>query len=422
MARKRKLSIKEVQALMKQDGLHCVGENLYVQVVNAKLGKVGTSLSWVCRYQLAGARHGMGLGPLSLVTLAEAFEAAHQARKLALAGIDPISERKARRASVRLTEARGITFQECAKEYIETNAPSWKNPQTEKMWRQTLEKYAYPVFGNVPVGSVDTGLLTAMLQKIWLKKNATAIQVRNRVEMILDFAKTREWREGENPARWKGHLDHVLPKYTPRPVHRAALPYTEIGTFMQRLKGDAGTSARALELTILTAVRTGEALGARWNEIDFAKKIWVIPAGRMKSKLGQGQPHRVPLSDAAIAVLRTMEPAKNADSDFVFSARKNRALSQTAMLHVLSRLGCRTDITVHGFRSTFKDWASECTSYPGEVSEAALAHAVPSAVEAAYRRGDLFEKRKAMMNDWAAYVQGRPAQDGDNVVSLRAQA
>jgi integrase len=405
-----KINLKTIEAL-KASGYHGIGDGLYLQITTKN------ARSWIYRYQLAGHRHDMGLGSVGLVTLAEARDAARDAKRQVIAGIDPIKAREAVRASQRLKDARGVTFRDAASQYIEIHSPSWKNAKHIYQWRQSLEAFAYPVIGSVPVAAVDTALVVKALQPIWLTKAETATRLRTRIERILDWARVSGYREGENPARWRGHLDHVLPKNpkSKRVQHLAALPFKEIGAFKQALKAEEGNAARALEFTILTAARTGEVLGAQWSEIDLANKLWIIPAVRMKA----GKVHRVPLSPAALDLLRKMENVK--DGPFIFpGSRKGMPLSNMAMLMTLRRMG-RDDLTAHGFRSSFRDWAAECTTYPREVCEMALAHQIPDAVEAAYRRGELLEKRRALANDWARYCS-RPAPQGGKVVSIRGHA
>jgi integrase len=396
MAVAKKLNVKTIEAL-KEPGYHGIGDGLYLQIREG-------GRSWIYRYQLAGHRHDMGLGACDLVSLSEARDAARDAKRQAMAGVDPIKAREAARASQRLKDAMGVTFKDAASQYIEIHSPSWKNAKHIYQWRQSLEAFAYPVIGNVPVAAVDTALVVKALQPIWLTKAETATRLRTRVERILDWARVSGYREGENPARWRGHLDHVLPKNpkSKRVKHLAALPFKDVGAFMRALRGMAGNAPRALEFTILTAARTGEVLGAQWSEIDLVNKLWIVPAVRMKA----GKVHRVPLSSVALDLLRKMEKVKN--GPFIFSgARKGKPLSNMAMLQTLRRMG-RDDLTAHGFRSSFRDWAAECTTYPREACEMALAHQISDAVEAAYRRGDLFEKRRKLMAAWAMFC-GTPA-------------
>jgi len=387
-----KLSAVEVRN-KKTPGYYSDGGCLYLQV--AKNG----AKTWIFRFMLDGKRRDMGLGGIDTVRLAEAREEARRCRLLVRDGIDPIEDRIAVRLAARTASAKTLTFRQCAEAYIQSHEAGWSNPKHIAQWSSTLSTYAYPVFGSLPVQSVDTSQVMMVLEPIWATKNETASRVRGRIENILDWARTREYRTGENPARWKGHLDHLLPARSKvqKVTHHAALPYDQMGTFMAALRAETGVSARAFEFAILTAARTGEALGATWNEIDTEKRIWIIPAERMKAE----REHRVPLSTAAIAVLKGMTDMRC--GDYVFpGAKEKRPLSDMALLMTLRRMK-REDITPHGFRSTFRDWCAEQTTYPSEVAEMAIAHTVGDKVEAAYRRGDLFEKRLGLMQDWAAF-------------------
>jgi integrase len=355
----------------------------------------------------------MGLGPLHTVSLAEARDKAHKCRKLRLDGIDPIEAREASRRAAKLTAASAITFRECAERYIAAHKAGWRNAVHAEQWPQTLGSYVYPVFGELPVQAVDVGLVMKAIEPLWQTKTETANRTRGRIESILDWAKTRGYREGENPARWRGHLENLLPKRSKVQAveHHAALPYVEIGAFMAELRKQESVAARALEFAIMTAARTGEVIGARWSEIDLDAKVWNIPASRMKAN----RPHRVPLSDAALAIVKAM--AEIRQGDFVFpGTRANRPMNKTGLMLVLQRMGC-TDTTVHGLRSTFRDWAAESTSFPAEIAEAALAHQVGDAVERAYRRSDLFDRRRQMMDQWARFCE---APAGGEVVPLHA--
>lgn len=290
------------------------------------------------------------------------------------------------------------TFQQCAEAYIEGHRASWTNDKHAAQWGSTLKTYAYPAFGSLPVAKIDTGLVLKALEPIWTTKAETASRLRQRIEAILDWAKVRGYREGENPARWKGHLDHSLPARgkVAKVEHHAALAYAEIGAFMIELRKQAGHSARALEFAILTAARSGEVMGATWTEIDLTQRVWTIPAERMKA----GKEHRVPLSKSALEILGMLPQGKPVE--FVFPGGKaGKPLSSMALLMTLRRME-RGDLTAHGFRSTFRDWVAEQTDFPHEVAEIALAHAVNNKVEAAYRRGDLFEKRRQLAEAWGA--------------------
>jgi integrase len=314
-----------------------------------------------------------------------------------------------------------MTFRNVAKAYLAAHEAGWRNPKHRAQWRATLDAYAMPHMGDLPVADVMTGHVMAALEPIWTAKPETATRVRGRIEAVLDYAAARGWRTGENPARWRGHVANLLPARgrLARVVHHAALPWEDIAAFLTDLRGRAGMGARALDFTILTASRTNEALGARWQEIDLAEGVWTVPAERMKA----GREHRVPLSDTALAILRALLPLRPADDDkgaaFVFpGARKGRPLSGMAMLMLLRRME-RGDLTAHGFRSSFRDWAAERTSYAREVAEEALAHTLRDKTEAAYRRGDLFEKRRRLMDDWAAFC-AKPAAEGATVTPIRS--
>jgi integrase len=307
-----------------------------------------------------------------------------------------------------------VTFRECAERYIASHETAWRNEVHRKQWGSTLATYVYPTVGVLPVHAVDTALVTEVLEPIWASKPETAGRVRGRIESVLDWAKARGYRDGENPARWRGHLDKLLPnrRKVRRPKHHAALPYVDLPAFMQNLRARESVSARALEFTILTAARTGETIGATLAEINFADKTWTVPASRMKA----GQEHRVPLCDRALEILQSVPQEKG--SPFLFiGGRSGGALSNMAMLELLRGM-VEGHVTVHGFRSTFRDWAAERTNYPNHVVEMALAHAIGDDVEAAYRRGDLFDKRRRLMRDWASYCRSKTRSFSDNVVAL----
>lgn len=405
-----KLSARQVAAI-KDPGRYGDGDGLWLHV--SKSGRK----SWVLRYKRNGRAREMGLGPASLVSLAEARQKATEARRCLLEGLDPLQQREAAKAAARLEEAKAVTFKDAAERYIAAHEAAWRNPKHRQQWRNTLEQYAHPVLGQLPVGSVDTDLVMQVLEPVWATKPETAARVRGRIEAILDWARARGLREGENPARWRGHLQNLLParRKVQRVKHHAALPYPEVPAFMARLREQPGISARALEFAILTAARTSEVLGATWDEIDLSAEVWALPAGRMKS----GEAHRVPLSPRAVEILERM--SQHGCEGYVFEGqRKGKPLSNMAFLMALRRME-RGDLTAHGFRSSFRDWAAERTGYPREVAEKALAHAIPDAVEAAYRRGDLFEKRRRLMADWAEFCAQVPAQDQvADVVPLQA--
>jgi integrase len=390
-----RLTIAKLNSL-KRKGLHADGGNLLFRVSDT-----GTK-SWVFRYSLSGRTRDMGLGPYPELGLAEVRERAFGLRKLLIDKIDPIEHRNAQRASGRVAAAQHMTFDDCADRYLDAHQNGWRSGKHARQWRETLRVYAGPVFGRLPVSAVDTALVMRALEPIWTTKPETATRVRGRIEAVLDWARVRGYRLGENPARWRGHLDHLLPARTKvRAVeHHAALPYADLGTFMSQLRQLSGMNARALEFLILTAARSGEVLHATWGEVDLANRVWVLPATRMKASRG----HRVPLSGAALAVLEYAASVRC--SDYIFPGRGDgKPLGVVALQSALRAAG-RGDVTVHGLRSTFRDWAAETTVYPNHVVEMALAHAIGNGVEAAYRRGDLFDKRRQLMDDWATFCAG----------------
>jgi integrase len=399
-------SINKLSALAvanaKTPGLYGDGGGLYLQVTAS-----GTK-SWLFRYKVAGRGRYMGLGSVAIVSLAEARAAASECRRLRLQGIDPIDHRNGVRAAARLDAAKAMTFDDCRNAYIAAHGAGWRNAKHRAQWINTLSTYVSPVFAKLPVQSIDVALVTKVLEPIWATKPETASRLRGRIERILDWAKARGFRCGENPARWRGHLDHLLPARSKvrKVQHHAALRFGEIAAFMTTLRERDGVAARALEFVILTAARTGEALGATWNEIDLRTCSWTIPAHRMKGH----REHRVPLSDDAIRVLERMQAMRS--GKLVFPGhQQSRPLSNMALLMVLRRMG-RGDLTTHGFRSSFRTWAAERTGFPREVVEAALAHVIGDKVEAAYQRGDLFDKRRRLMDEWACYLRGDVRESG----------
>jgi integrase len=398
----------------KRPGMYGDGGGLYLRVTP------DGARNWVFRFMLNGRARWMGLGALHTVNLAEARKRAGEHRLRRHDGIDPIEARRAERLKSKLDAAKAITFKQCAQDYIKAHRAGWRrNGKHAAQWEATLATYAESVIGNLSVQAIDTGLVLRVLEPIWTTKPETATRVRGRLEKILDFAKGRGYRApGENPARWRGNLDSMLPaRGKVRMVeHHAALPYGDLPTFLVALHQQEGSAARALEFTVLTAARTGETIFAQWNEIDLLNKVWTVPAKRMKAK----RQHRVPLSARALAILEEMQPHRSADDGFVFPGGKpGKPLSNMAFLMLLRRMG-RADLTAHGFRSTFRDWAAERTNFPSEVAEMALAHAVESKVEAAYRRGDLFEKRRRLMQQWATFCTTAPTQTtASRVVPIR---
>ncbi|WP_321803882.1 tyrosine-type recombinase/integrase [Burkholderia sp. BCC1988] len=373
------------------------GGGLWLQVSPA-----GTK-SWVFRFTIGKRRREMGLGSVDTFTLVEARQKALACRRLVADGVDPIDQRIIERAAFKPAAP---TFATCADKYIDANRAAWSNAKHADQWTNTLTTYAGPVFGHLPVDHVTTEKIIEAIGDLWATKTETATRVRQRIEAVLDWATVRGYRTGENPARWKGHMDKLLPKPSKvkRVEHHAALPYGDVAAFMATLAGAAGTATRCLEFTVLTACRTGESIGALWSEIDLDAAVWTIPAERMKAK----RSHRVPLSDAAVRLLSTLP--REQDNDHVFiGTRAGKGISNMSMLAVLKRLK-RTDLTVHGFRSCFRDWAAERTQFPRELAEAALAHIVGSETERAYQRGDMFDRRRLMMQAWADFTASQPGQ------------
>jgi integrase len=380
-----RLTVAKVRAA--GPGKHADGANLWLQV-----GPNGTR-SWYLRYTLNGRTREMGLGPFPIVNLAKAREKATEQRRLLLDGIDPIAARDAKRPA-----RDPLTFAAAAKQYIAGHEKGWKSADHTRQWRNSLDRYVLPVIGERPIGSVDTHDVLTIVEPLWQEKTETATRVLNRIGLILDWAAARELRTGDNPARWKGQLDAVLPKRSKvqRVVNHAALPYSRLPQFMTALRQQSEIGARAAELMILTATRTKEVRFAPWSEFDLEGRLWVIPAARMKAE----RDHRVPLSEPVLAILRALPEA----GERVFPG-----MGQHAILKALQRVEPR--ITAHGFRSTFRDWIAERTNFPSEVAEMALAHVVGDRVEVAYRRGDLFEKRRQLAEAWAHYCEGEePAE------------
>jgi integrase len=376
-------------------GAHADGGNLYLRVTGPGAAK------WTFRFMRHGKSREMGLGGFEDVTLASARLLAEDARRRLRDGDDPIASREDAKVEARIAEGR--TFREIAGLYITAHEKGWRNAKHAAQWTSTLRAHVYPTLGDKPVSQVSVGDVMSVLEPLWHRVPETASRVRGRIEAVLDFATARGWRAGDNPARWRGHLANLLPARSKvaRVEHFAALPWGEIGEFLAALRSREGIAARALEFTILTAARSGETRGATWREIDLQASTWTVPGARMKA----GVEHRVPLSAPALAILRGLivEPLDPAALVFPSSARgRVRQLSDAGMSAVLRRMG-QNAITVHGFRSAFRDWASERTGYAREVVEMALAHTVGDKVEAAYRRGDLFNKRLQLMADWATY-------------------
>lgn len=384
----------------KEKGLYPDGGGLYLQVTPTG------ARSWVFRYKKNGRARGMGLGPVYDVPLAEARDLAAEARRMLREGLDPLEERHAKHEQARLEAAMAVTFDQAVEAYLEAHEPSWRNPKHRQQWRNTLATYCSPILGSMPVQKIETAHVLKVIEPIWATKTETASRVRGRIETILDWARARNYRTGENPARWRGHLANVLPPRSrvQKVRHHPAMPHHEVAAFMAELAAKTNIAASALRFVILTAVRTNEALQATWSEFDLEKRVWLIPAERMKS----GREHRVPLSPQAYEIIKDLHSIRH--GNYVFPGQRfGRPLSEMSMLMLLRAMG-REDITVHGFRSSFRDWAAEATNFPREVAEAALAHVVGDKTEAAYRRSDLFVKRAKLMEAWGSYATKlRPA-------------
>ena len=380
-------------------GYHRCDRGLYLQVAGS-----GTK-SWLFRYKspVTAKQREMGLGSLNLVPLAAARNIAVECRRQVLSGLDPLEERGRVKRVRQLEQARSITFQEAAEKCIASKKPEWKNAKHAQQWSNTLNAYAYPVFGDLSISDLDTDLVLKAIEPIWISKAETASRVRQRIETVWDWARARKYVEGENPARLRGHLDKILAKTAKvkRVKHHAAIPYKQIATFIKKLRGRKGSSASAMEFMILTAARTGEVRGARWQEIDLTIKVWTIPADRMKA----GKEHRVPLCDRALQILNSMKSNRNPD-EFVFPGWKaGTGLSDGAMLALLRKMDVGP-YTPHGFRSTFRDWAAEeAHQFSNETVELALAHTIRNKAEAAYRRGDQLERRRELMAAWSEHIE-----------------
>lgn len=385
----QELSARAVAAL-KTDGRHAVGgaAGLHLRVK-------GDHRGWVLRITVGDARRDIGLGPYPQVGLAEAREQAREIQKQLRLGAAPVAPRRAQKAALVARHAADKTFDWCAEQYIDSKAAEWKNPKHRQQWENTLREYASPVMGRLNVREIALEHVILCLEPIWKQKNETASRLRGRIESVLDWATVRQYRAGENPARWKGHLDKILP--APAKVqnvqHHKAVPIDEMPNFMAALRAREGVAARALEFLILTAARSGEVRGARWKEIDMRNKVWTIPAERMKAK----REHRVPLCEASLQLL-TATPQT---SDLIFEGMKGGPLSDMSITAVMRRM--EVDAVPHGFRSTFRDWAGDRTEYPRDLIEFALAHAIADKTEQAYRRSDGMERRRAMMEAWAKF-------------------
>lgn len=383
-------------ARINKPGRYGDGAGLWLQV--AKAG----SKSWIFQFTTQGRERQLGLGSATTVSLADARKKAKEARDQVAQGIDPIALKQERRRQAVVAEAKRVTFEEAAESYMAAHGPSWRNEKHRAQWASTLKTYAYPTIGRVALPDVDTPLILKLLKPIWTAKPETAGRVRGRIENILDAAKAEGHRTGDNPARWKGHLDHLLPALTKIKAvkHHAAMPYADIRGFVASLRMRKGISARALEVLILTASRTGALIGMREEELDFEEKVWTVPASRMKT----GKEHLVPLSDHAIAILKAL-PREKGNPHVFAGTTKGSHLSNMAMLALMKHVA--PDYVPHGFRSTFTDWANETTATPHHVVEMALAHSIQSKTERAYRRGTLFEKRRDLMHLWDLFLYGK---------------
>jgi integrase len=408
------LTALEVRRLTRP-GLHAVGTvpGLCLDVQPPP----STSRTWILRVQVDGRRRDMGLGGYPAVSLAQAHEVARSKRQLVRDGIDPIQQRRDAARARRAAQMKRMTFAEAATRYIAAHEPGWRNAKHAWQWRNSLDRYVIPKIGALDVGDIGITQVLDVLEPIWRTTTETASRIRGRIELILAWADKRVERERLNPARWRGHLDTQLPRPSKvtRPRHHKALPCAEMGVFMKFLRNQDSMAARALEFAILTAARSGEVRHASWGEVDLGSMVWTIPADRMKG----GREHRVPLNDGAMSLLRST--ARVEGSEVIFQAPSSGPLTDTALVAVCRRIGA--DCVPHGFRSTFRDWCSEHTNVAREVAEMALAHAIGNEVEAAYRRGDLFDKRRRLMDEWAAFLHPaqRAASRADSTSSVPAR-
>ncbi len=414
-------------ARLTEPGFHMVGT---VPGLALRVTAAGAR-SWVLRVTMGSKRRDMGLGAYPAVTLAQAHEKARSAREAVQQGQDPILERERARSALRAAQAAALTFDQCAAAFIKANRAGWSNAKHAQQWTNTLKQWASPKLGRLLVRDIGLTHVLAVLEQpadstepagpnFWTGKTETASRVRSRVEQVLDWAAVRNLRDKDNPARWRGNLDKLLPapEKVKKTEHHPAVPIADVGAFMARLRQSEGIAARALEFTILTAARSGETRGATWAEIDLSTATWVVPADRMKAK----REHRVPLSDAALALLNGLPRLEGTDLVFpspTSTAERALPLSDMALTAVMRRMNA--DAVPHGFRSTFRDWVGERTAYPGDIAEMALAHTIQNKAEAAYRRGDLMAKRRRMMSDWAAFLE-KPEALGDNVVNIGERA
>lgn len=392
---------KELTAMavskLKGEGAYAVGG-----VPGLQLQILGASRAWVLRFVLNDKRRRMGLGSYPAVSLAEARDRARLARSLIRSGIDPIDQRASNKETIVAAAAKSLTFAKAAEKFIAAHEDSWSNAKHRLQWVSTIGTYANPIIGQLPVAAIEQRHILQILNPIWRSKTETASRLRGRIEQVLNWAKVQGLREGPNPARWRDHLDLLLP--APEKVspvkHLAAVPLAEAKLMWQLICGTGGMGAQALQLQILTAGRSGEARGARWSELDLEGAVWVIPKERMKAK----REHRIPLPRQAVELLR--KQPRIVGAELVFPSSRNTPLSDMTLTAVMRRLK-RTEVP-HGWRSTFRDWVGDCTDYPSELAEIALAHSVGSKVEQAYRRGDMLEKRRPLMQEWADFLTQTP--------------
>jgi len=390
---------------LRTDGFYAVGgvSGLYIKVL-------GSGRSWVYRYYMDGKRHDYGMGSYALLSLKDARETALSLKKMVREKVNPVEARRNDKIIAKQKALKTKTFRECAKSYIEAHQAEWKNPKHIAQWENTLDMYVFPFIGKMPVSEVDTPEVVEILTQqttgrgkvtgqLWLIKNETAARIRGRIENILDWSAFRKYRSGENPVRWTGHLEHQLPPSgkVKKVKHHNALPYEKIGQFMAELRKKNGLSARALELIILTATRSGEVRGATWDEFDLDKRLWTVDAKRMK----MDEPHRIPLSTSAMHLIESLPRVEG--TNLLFPSEEGGVMSYNAFDWIYDSLGLFRKITTHGFRSTFRDWGGEMTNYPRDVMEFALAHKEPDATVEAYLRSGLFKKRVSMMEDWAKF-------------------
>lgn len=400
------LTVRRIQKLTAA-GRYGDGGGLYLQITPTG------GRSWLFRYQVRDRERAMGLGPERDFGLEEARSRARKARQQLRDGIDPIDAQKAERDARALEAARNLSFKEAAQRYFDGHERKWSNATHRKQFMASLQEYAFPVIGKIPVGMIDTALVLKVLQPIWQDKAVTANRVRNRIESVLGWAMASGFRTGDNPARWRGHLREVLPPHgkIAKVEHHKALPYGEMPAFMASLAMRKRIDCRALQFLILTAARTGEVINAKWSEIDFDTKVWTIPPERIKGR----REHRVPLTDQVITILKSLPT----EAGYIFiGTKKGSRIGKMAMATALGAIN--KEVTVHGFRSTFRDWAGETTAFPSDICEAALAHSLGSKTQQAYQRGDLLEKRRQLMNAWATYCSTpRPAKQPAKVISMR---